>query len=96
MPSPKFSSAIEDVSADDDERAEIVKCILSNDHKNLKSVLENTKIDITKMKDEMSYTLLHLSSYNNSEQCLKLLISHILSSDPTSTNPGQKNRSPQR
>ena len=34
--------------------------------------------DITIIRDEMGYSLLHLAAYNNSDKCIDVLFKHIL------------------
>lgn len=70
MPSPRFSSAFGDEIGDEEEKNEIIRSILHNDFEGLRSVLMLTLLDITQIRDEMGYTLIHLGAYNNSEKCL--------------------------
>jgi ankyrin repeat protein len=44
----------------------------------LQELLKVSKLDITKVRDEMGYTLIHLATYNNAEKCLQVLCNHIL------------------
>lgn len=76
VPSPKFSSVIGD--EDDDERTEIIRCLLHQDYNTLQDILSHTMLDITQIRDEMGYSLAHLAAYNNSERCMDLLIHHVL------------------
>ena len=48
VPSPKFSSVMggEDVD-EDEEKNEIIRCILHHDHMTLRDLLMNTLLDIT-------------------------------------------------
>lgn len=75
VPSPRFSSVMggEDVE-EDEEKNEIIRCILHHDHQSLKEILVNTLLDITYIRDDMGYSLVHLSAYNNSEKCMEVLI----------------------
>ena len=59
-----------------DER-KIIRCINSGDYSSLTSVLAGTNLDITKIIDENGFTLVHLATYVNSEQCLKALFDHL-------------------
>ena len=87
LPSPKFSSNLvnnfnkllqgEDIG-EDEEKIEIIRCILSNDSAGLLEILSICQQDITKVRDEMGYSLIHLAAYNNSEKSVELLIKHVL------------------
>jgi ankyrin repeat protein len=81
VPSPKFSSALGDDIGEDEEKNEIIRCILYNDHQALKENLSFSMLDITEIRDEMGYTLAHLAAYNNTEKCMEVLFQHILSSN---------------
>mmetsp|Transcript_40416 Transcript_40416/g.38905 ORF Transcript_40416/g.38905 Transcript_40416/m.38905 type:complete len:284 (-) Transcript_40416:64-915(-) len=37
-------------------------------------------MDVTSVRDEMGYNLVHLTAYNNTEKCMKVLFQHILGS----------------
>jgi ankyrin repeat protein len=77
VPSPRFSSAMGD-DFEEDEKSEIIRCILHNDNKALSEILNACSLDITSIRDEMGYSLIHLSAYNNSDKCLELLIHHLV------------------
>lgn len=78
MPSPKFSSALGDDIGEDEEKNEIIRSILYSDHQSLINILSITSLDITQIRDEMGYNLVHLSAYNNSEKCMEALFHHVL------------------
>mmetsp|Transcript_31987 Transcript_31987/g.31286 ORF Transcript_31987/g.31286 Transcript_31987/m.31286 type:complete len:181 (-) Transcript_31987:186-728(-) len=84
VPSPRFSSAFGDDINEDEEKNEIIRCILSNSHTELKDALMITQLDLTKIKDELGYNLLHLCAYTKSDKCLQVLFNHILFKHSTS------------
>jgi ankyrin repeat protein len=87
VPSPRFSSAMGDDFGDEDEKSEIIRCILHNDNKALSEILTHCSLDITLIRDEMGYSLIHLSAYNNSDKCMEILIHHLVkSSDLSQSN----------
>ncbi|CDW90669.1 dhhc zinc finger domain containing protein [Stylonychia lemnae] len=79
MPSPKFSSAMGgETEGRDEEINEILGTMVNLDHQALKALLATCNLDVTRIRDEMGYSLIHLAAYNNSEQCLDVLIQHIM------------------
>eukprot|EP00349_Pseudokeronopsis_sp_Brazil_P002034 CAMPEP_0202962044 /NCGR_PEP_ID=MMETSP1396-20130829/6144_1 /ASSEMBLY_ACC=CAM_ASM_000872 /TAXON_ID= /ORGANISM="Pseudokeronopsis sp., Strain Brazil" /LENGTH=274 /DNA_ID=CAMNT_0049682345 /DNA_START=281 /DNA_END=1105 /DNA_ORIENTATION=+ len=78
MPSPRFSSALGEDMQEEDEKNEIIKCILGNSHTELKELLATTQLEVTKVKDELGYNLLHLCAYTKADKCLQALFTHIL------------------
>jgi hypothetical protein len=34
--------------------------------------------DITMIRDEMGYTLIHLAAYNNADKCIEVIFDHVL------------------
>lgn len=59
---------------EDEEKNEIIRCILYNDNEGLKAILTvSIMLDITQIRDEMGYTLAHLAAYNNNEKCMEIL-----------------------
>ena len=67
-----------DQPLNDDEATEIIRCIVHQEHLLLKDILDQTSIDVTQIRDEMGYSLVHLAAYNNTEKCMEHLINHIL------------------
>ena len=71
---------------EEEEQKEIIRAILHQDTQNLKELLAQTVQDLTQIRDEMGYTLLHLSAYNNTDRCLELLLQHLLQGNTVQVN----------
>jgi len=78
VPSPRFSSAMGEEIGEDEEINEIISCIIHNDSQALQDLLTVSKLNITQIRDELGYTLMHLAVYNNSEKCVEVLIRYVL------------------
>ena len=59
---------------EDEEKNEIIRCILHNEPHTLRDLLAQTMLDITNIRDDMGYSLVHLAAYNNTDKCLEILI----------------------
>lgn len=81
VPSPRFSSVVGDEVENDEEINEIIRCILHNESLTLEDILGLTHLDVTSIRDEMGYSLIHLAAYNNVEKCLEVLLLHFLNAD---------------
>ena len=71
---------------EEEEQKKIIRAILHQDTQNLKELLAQTVQDLTQIRDEMGYTLLHLSAYNNTDRCLELLLQHLLQGNTVQVN----------